>query len=112
MQEGHDREVRLQTLLGEVDRQRQQWTTEKAELLARIHQLEHSSGRDGGAAGTPAGYQKLEARVRELEKQREELTQKLAEAAVRVDTDGGIIREDNPVTPREKAVDFRLRRGP
>ena len=112
LQEGHDREVRLQTLLGEVDRQRQQWTTEKAELLARIHQLEHSSGRDSGAAGTPVGYQKLEARVRELEKQREELTQKLAEAAVRVDTDGGIIREDNPVTPREKAVDFRLRRGP
>ncbi len=112
LQEGHDRELRLQTLLAEVDRQRQQWTTEKADLLARIHQLERSSGRENGASGTPAGYQKLDARVRELEKQREELTQKLAEAAVRVDTEGGVIREANPVTPREKAVEFRLRRGP
>lgn len=112
LQEGHEREARLQTLLGEVDRQRQQWTTEKADLLARIHQLERSAGHENASPGTPSAYQKLEARVRELEKQREELTQKLAEAATRVDTEGAAIRDANPITPREQAVEFRLRRGP
>ena len=109
LQGGRERETRLQALLAEAEHQRQLWGTEKAELLTRLRQTERSSGRESGGSNAPA-YQKLVARVRELEIQRDELTRKIAEASVRVDSEGVVIRETPPVTPREQAVEFRLKR--
>ena len=110
LQSGRERESRLQALLTEADRQRQVWATEKADLLARLQQMERSTGRDSSASNAQP-YPKLLARVRELENQRDELTRKLAEASLRVDTEGNVIREIPPVTPREHAVEFRLKRA-
>jgi len=110
LQSGRERESRLLALLAEADRQRQLWNNEKADLLARLQQMERSSGRDSGGASSP-NYQRLVVRVRELETQRDELTRKLAEASVRVDVEGSIIRDVPPVTPREQAVEFRLKRA-
>lgn len=110
LQSGRERESRLLALLAEADRQRQLWNNEKADLLARLQQMERSSGRDSSGASSP-NYQKLVVRVRELETQRDELTRKLAEASVRVDVEGSVIRDVPPVTPREQAVEFRLKRA-
>jgi len=110
LQSGRERESRLLALLAEADRQRQLWNNEKADLLARLQQMERSSGRDSSGASSP-NYQRLVVRVRELETQRDELTRKLAEASVRVDVEGSIIRDVPPVTPREQAVEFRLKRA-
>ena len=72
--------------------------------------MERSTGRDSSASNAQPNP-KLLARVRELENQRDELTRKLAEASLRVDTEGNVIREIPPVTPREHAVEFRLKRA-
>lgn len=112
VRESHAREAELQTVLKDAENQRLRWVAEKNDLLSRLHQLERERmvKKDGTAMVPQTAYQKLESRVRELEKERQELAQKLADDTARFELEGSIIRDPIPVTPREHAVEFRLHR--
>ena len=109
LRDSHTRETELKTLLAEADGQRLKLEQDKADLLKRLAQAEQLAAAAPAAKDTRA-IRALEARVRELEQQRDTLAKKLTAAGQRAVTQLAAARQARTLTPREHAAEFRLGR--
>ena len=109
LRDSHARETELKTLVAEADGQRTRLEQGKAELTKRLALAEQA------AAATPSAkdgrtIRTLEAKVRELEQQRDTLAKKLAAASRRVGTQLAASRSSRLGSPRDRVVEFYLER--
>ena len=105
LRDSHARETELKTLVAEADGQRIRWEQDKTELMKRLALAEQA------AAATPSAkdgrtIRTLEAKVRELEQQRDTLAKKLAAAGRRVGTQLAAARSSRLGSPRDRVVEF------
>ncbi len=105
LRDSHARETELKTLLSEAAGQRIRLEQGKAELTKRLALAEQA------AAATPAAkdgrtIRTLEAKVRELEQQRDTLAKKLVAASRRVGTQLAAARTSRLGSPRDRVVEF------
>jgi chromosome segregation ATPase len=109
LKDGRARETELATLLGEANAARDRLEREKGHLLARLSDVERgpSAGVLSRANQTIAT---LETQLKQLERERDELGTKLAQAATRSVTEVGRLRRTRLGNPRDDAADFRRRR--
>ena len=105
LRDSHARETELKTLLAEADGQRIRLEQDKVGLMKRLALAEQA------AAATPAAkdgrtIRTLEAKVRELEQQRDTLAKKLVAAGRRVGTQLAAARTSRLGSPRDRVVEF------
>jgi chromosome segregation ATPase len=105
--ESRKREGELAGLLDEASTKQAAWAVEKRELVKKL------SIADRGAAGAKADADvrlKLEARIGELEKERDQLAARLSEARNGISRQIAIFKGLHSATPRERAMEFRMSR--
>jgi len=105
LRDSHARETELKTLVAEADGQRIRLEQDKTVLMKRLALAEQA------AAATPSAkdgrtIRTLEAKVRELEQQRDTLAKKLAAAGRRVGTQLAAARSSRLGSPRDRVVEF------
>ncbi|MEI6358177.1 MAG: hypothetical protein WCP53_13915 [Verrucomicrobiota bacterium] len=105
LRDSHARETELKTLVAEADGQRIRLEQDKTVLMKRLALAEQA------AAATPSAkdgriIRTLEAKVRELEQQRDTLAKKLAAASRRVGTQLAAARSSRLGSPRDRVVEF------
>ena len=109
LKDSRARETELSTLLGEANAARDRLEREKEHLLARLR----DANQTPNAAQTARANQTittLETRLKELEKERDRLSAKLAQAADRSATELARFRRTRLGNPRDDAANFRLQR--
>ncbi len=109
VRESFARESELKTLLTESDGQRVRLEQEKTDLLQRLKSAELAAAASPRAADTRT-IRSLEAKVRDLEKQRDQLAKKLIAASQQATDAQDAVRKNRLGSPRDRAVEFRLGR--
>lgn len=109
LKDSRARESELATLLGEANAARDRLEREKEHLLARLRNVNATpaAAQSAQASQTIAA---LEARLKDLEKERDQLSQKLTQAADRSVLELVRLRRTRLGNPRDDAAAFRLRR--
>ncbi len=106
VRESFARESELKTLLTESDGQRLRLEQEKTDLLQRLKTAEQAAAATPRATDTRA-IRSLEAKVHDLEKQRDQLAKKLAAASQQATDAQDAVRKYRLGSPRDRAVEFR-----
>ena len=109
VRESFARESELKTLLTESDGQRVRLEQEKADLLQKLKSAEQAAAATPRAADART-IRSLEAKVHDLEKQRDRLAKKLAAASEKAAEAQDAVRRSRLGSPRDRAVEFRLGR--
>jgi len=109
LKDSRARESELATLLGEANAARDRLDREKEHLLARLRDVNTApvAAPSAQASQTIAA---LEIRLKELERERDQLSQKLTQAADRSVLELVRLRRTRLGNPRDDAAAFRLRR--
>jgi chemotaxis protein MotB len=102
------REVEMQSALAHESALRKRLEKEKVSLEKRLAEAT-AAGRSRSKAD-PEATRSLEAKVRALEKERQDLKEKLSALSQQARTRMIGLKGITPVTPREKAAEFRLSR--
>lgn len=102
------REAEMQSALAHESALRKRLEKDKVAMEKRL--AEATAASRAKPRADPDAMRSLEARVRELEKEREELKEKLASLSQQARTRLLGLKGIRPVTPREKAAEFRLLR--
>ncbi len=109
LKDSRARETELSTLLGEANAARDRLEREKGHLLARLTEVERGPNT-GVVTRANQTIATLETRLKELERERDQLNAKLAQAADRSAAEITRLRRTRLGNPREDAAQFRLRR--
>jgi chromosome segregation ATPase len=106
VRESFARESELKTLLTESDGQRVRLEQEKTDLLQKLKSAEQAAAATPRAADART-IRSLEAKVHDLEKQRDRLARKLAAASEKAAEAQDAVRRSRLGSPRDRAVEFR-----
>ncbi len=109
VRESHARETEMKNLLTESNGQQARLEQEKTDLLKRLKAAEVAASATPRAADTRT-IRSLEAKVRDLEKQREQLAKKLTLASQQAVAEQSAARKNRLGAPRDRVVDFHLGR--
>ena len=109
LKDSRARESELSTLLGEANAARDRLEREKEHLLARLRDVNATPAAAQSAQANQT-IAALEARLKDLEKERDQLSQKLTQAADRSVLELVRLRRTRLGNPRDDAAAFRLRR--
>lgn len=109
VRESHARETEMKNLLTESNGQQARLEQEKTDLLKRLKAAEVAAAATPRAADTRT-IRSLESKVRDLEKQREQLAKKLTLASQQAVADQTAARKNRLGAPRDRVVDFHLGR--
>jgi chromosome segregation ATPase len=109
LKDSRARESELATLLGEANGARDRLEREKEHLLARLRDVNTAPAAAQNAQASPT-IAALEARLKELEQERDQLSQKLTQATDRSVVELVRLRRTRLGNPRDDAAAFRLRR--
>jgi chromosome segregation ATPase len=109
LKDSRARETELSTLLGEANAARDRLEREKEHLLARLRDANQTPNANQVARANQT-ITTLETRLKQLEKERDQLSAKLAQAADRSATELARFRRARLGNPRDDAANFRLQR--
>jgi chromosome segregation ATPase len=109
LKDSRAREMELSTLLGEANAARDRLEREKEHLLARLRDANQTPNANQVARANQT-ITTLETRLKQLEKERDQLSAKLAQAADRSATELARFRRARLGNPRDDAANFRFQR--
>ena len=109
LKDSRARETELSTLLGEANAARDRLEREKEHLLARLREANQTPNANQVARAAQT-ITTLETRLKQLERERDQLSAKLAQAATRSATELGRFRRTRLGNPREDAANSRFPR--